>query len=265
MHSAFQLARKYIRYYLTAMNGKGHGMHSPFVFAFILDVLNNRPRYVPPVEIEALRQALLRDNTVLTIEDLGAGSRSGATKQRSVAQLARTAVKPPKWSHFLYRLAAHYRPRTIIELGTSLGVSTAYLAKAVPEATVHTIEGSAAVRGRAQQHFAALGLDRILSHVGNFDDVLPQLLAGMETVDLAYIDGNHRREPTVRYFEQLLPHCGNDSILVFDDIHWSGEMEAAWEEIRQHPRVRCTVDLFFMGLVFFREEFKVPRHFAVRF
>ncbi|RYZ24175.1 MAG: class I SAM-dependent methyltransferase [Chitinophagaceae bacterium] len=265
MYSSFQLARKYIRYYRTAMNGKGHGMHSPFVFAFILDVLNNRPRYEAPAEVEALRRALLKDDTVLTIEDLGAGSRSGATKLRGVAQLARTAVKPPKWSHFLYRLARHYRPRTIIELGTSLGVSTAYLAKAVPEATVHTIEGSAAVQARAHRNFEMLGIRNIWSHAGNFDTVLPQLLAGIDTVDLAYIDGNHRHEPTVRYFRELLPHCANDSILVFDDIHWSAEMEAAWREIQGHPRVRCTVDLFFMGIVFFREEFKVPRHFTVRF
>jgi predicted O-methyltransferase YrrM len=265
MYSTFQLARKYIRYYLKALNGKGHGMHSPFVFAFILDVLNNRPRFVAPPEVEALRRELLHDKTLLTIEDLGAGSRSGASKQRTVAQLARSAVKPPKWGQLLYRLARHYRPQTILELGTSLGISTAYLAKAMPEAEIHTIEGSDAIRAVARGNFSKLHVANINAHLGNFDDVLPQVLQQLPRVDLAYIDGNHRYEPTIRYFRELLPHVNNDTILVFDDIHWSAEMEKAWEEIKTHPSVRCSIDLFFLGFVFFREEFKVPRHFTIRY
>jgi predicted O-methyltransferase YrrM len=265
MYSSFKLARKYIRYYLTAMNGKGHGMHSPFVFTFILDVLNDRQRYGSPSEVEALRHDLLRDRTLLTIEDLGAGSRSGAAKQRKVSQLARTAVKQPRWGRLLHRLAKRYQPHTIIELGTSLGLTTAYLAKGSPDSELHTIEGSAAIREVALLQFQKLRLKNIRSHAGNFDEVLPALLKDIPRVDLAYIDGNHRYEPTLRYFAELLPHCGNDSILVFDDIHWSADMERAWEEIKQHPSVRCTVDLFFLGFVFFRSEFKVPRHFTIRY
>ena len=82
---------------------------------------------------------------------------------------------------------------------------------------------------------------------------------------MAYVDGNHRYEPTIRYFQLLLSHAHNDTILIFDDIHWSAEMEKAWKEIQQHPSVRCTVDLFYLGFVFLRDEFKVPQHFVVRF
>lgn len=265
MYSPFALAKKYLHYYLTSYNGKGHGMHSPFVFQFILHVLNNRSGYVPPAEIEALRKMLLRDNRLLTIEDLGAGSRTSSSKQRSVQSLARTALKPKKYAQLLFRLVRHYRPQTIIELGTSLGVTTAYLAAGNRSARITTIEGSGAVADVAGETFQQLGLQNVQPLRGNFDDVLPTVLQGLPSVDLAYIDGNHRYEPTMNYFRQLLPKLHNDSILVFDDIHWSPEMEKAWEEIKAHPAVQCSVDVFFLGFVFFRKEFKVKQHFAVRF
>ncbi|HNR16193.1 MAG TPA: SAM-dependent methyltransferase, partial [Chitinophagaceae bacterium] len=84
-------------------------------------------------------------------------------------------------------------------------------------------------------------------------------------IDFAFIDGNHRQEPTERYFNQLLPKMHHESILVFDDIHWSSEMEQVWKTIKDHPSVRCTVDLFFIGVVFFRDEFREKQHFSIRF
>ena len=240
-------------------------MHSPFVFQFILHVLNNQSGYLPSTEIEALREGLKKDKRLLTIEDLGAGSRVSATKQRSVQQLAQAALKPPKYAQLLYRLAKHYNPKTIVELGTSLGVTTSYLATANPQATITTIEGSKAVAEVAAQNFAKLNLKNIQLLQGNFDDVLPSVIDQHSSIDLAYIDGNHRYQPTVNYFHQFLPKLHNHSILVFDDIHWSAEMEQAWEEIKQHPSVQCSVDIFFLGFVFFRSEFKVKQHFSIRF
>lgn len=240
-------------------------MHSPFVFQFILDVLNNRSGYHPPGEIEAVRKKLLADNRLLDIEDLGAGSRTSATKQRSVQQLAASALKPKKYAQVFFRLAKHYRPARIIELGTSLGITTSYLACANPSSTITTIEGSTAVASIAKENFDYLQLQNIHLLQGNFDDLLPSAIHQLPSIDLAYIDGNHRYQPTINYFHQLLSKTGNESILVFDDIHWSQEMEKAWEEIKQHPSVLCTVDIFFLGFVFFRSEFKVKQHFTVRF
>ena len=240
-------------------------MHSPFFFRFILEVLNNGNEWQPPAEIETLRKELTKDQRLLQVEDLGAGSRSGAAKNRTVGQLARTAVKPKKYSQLLFRLVKKYKPATIIELGTSLGITTAYLSAASPGAAITTIEGSKAVLQRAQDNFARLNIQNVTALEGNFDLLLPQLLARTQQVDLGYIDGNHRYEPTMNYFKMLLEKCTPDSILVFDDIHWSAEMEQAWAEIRQHPSVRCTVDIFFLGFVFFRSEFKEKQHFTIRF
>jgi predicted O-methyltransferase YrrM len=265
MYSTTQLALKFIQYHLTALNGKGHGMHSPFVFRFILNVLNNRLGYGAPAAIEDLRKTLLRDKRVLEIEDFGAGSRVAASKQRSVQELARHALKPKKYAQLLYRLVSYYEPQTILELGTSLGITSAYLASANPSARILSIEGSQAIANVASENFTALGVRNIRQKVGNFDDLLSSAINDLSTVDLAYIDGNHRYEPTVRYFDLLLPSLQNDSILVFDDIHWSRDMERAWRQIQQHPSVRCTVDIFFLGFVFFRSEFKERQHFTVRF
>jgi predicted O-methyltransferase YrrM len=265
VYSHLQLARKYVRYYLQAANSKGHGMHSPFVFEFIERVLNNKNHYQPPQAIEFLRRELLRDKTVLEIQDLGAGSRISASKKRRVQEVAATAVKPCKFGHFFYRLVKHYQPNVVLELGTSLGVTTAYLAAANPTARVITIEGSGAIYQKAQKNFRQLGLQNIQGLQGNFDTVLPSVLEGVDRVDLAYIDGNHRYAPTMDYFHQLLPKTHNHSTLIFDDIHWSAEMEEAWNAIKNHPDVYCTVDLFFLGLVFFRKEFKEKQHFSIRF
>ena len=265
MYSSLQLAKKYLQYYFTASNGKGHGMHSPFVFDFILHVLNNKKQYEAPDEIEALRKQLGTDKTVVIIEDLGAGSRVRSSKQRSVSNLTKNAIKPKKYSQLLYRLVKHYQPKIIIELGTSLGITTAYLSKANPFATTITIEGGKEVATIAQQNFKALDCPNIHSIVGNFDDVLPAIIGQQPTIDLAYIDGNHRLQPTLNYFQQFLAKIDNNSVLVFDDIHWSKEMEDAWETIKRHPSVTCTVDVFFLGFVFFKQELKEKQHFVVRF
>jgi len=240
-------------------------MHSPFVFGFIEYVLNNKSQYAVPQQVEELRRRLLGDKELLRIEDLGAGSRSGVSKQRTVQQLAGTAVKPRKFGQLFFRLVKHYRPSLILELGTSLGITASYMALANPEGQVITIEGSEAIYKKAQDSFKALGIENIRSLKGNFDSVLPEVLRGVEQVDLAYIDGNHRYQPTVNYFRQIVPKMHNQSVLVFDDIHWSKEMEAAWEEIKGHPDVLCTVDLFFLGFVFFRQEFKEKQHFTIRY
>jgi predicted O-methyltransferase YrrM len=240
-------------------------MHSPFVFQFILHVLNNKSGFIPPQEIETLRHRLKKDRRLLQIEDLGAGSRVSATKERTVQQLATSALKPPKYAHLLFRLVKHYQPETILELGTSLGITTSYLATANPAANVTTIEGSKAVAEIAASNFSTLGLKNIELLNGSFDDILPSVISQQPSIDLAYIDGNHRYQPTINYFHQFLLTTHNDSILVFDDIHWSAEMEQAWEEIKNHPSVKCTVDIFFLGFVFFRSEFKVKQHFSIRF
>lgn len=240
-------------------------MHSPFVFDFITSVLNDKGHYYAYDKVEALRTRLLADNTTIEVEDMGAGSSHTRSSTRSIASIARNAAKPSKYGQLLFRMANHYQPKNIIELGTSLGISTAYLSFGAGNAKLLTIEGSEAIAARAQANFRELSLKGIHSMCGNFDNLLPQQLKEMPAPDFVFIDGNHRMEPTLRYFDWLLANKPQEGVYVFDDIHWSAEMEAAWDTICQHPDVYLTIDLFFIGLVFFNSSFKVKQHFSIRF
>ena len=265
MFSRFQLAIKYLRYYFVASSGRGHGIHSPFIFNFITKVLNDKQHYPEYDNVEDLRQKLLRDQTLITMEDFGAGSATGKTGQLTVSSLARNAAKPKKYGQLLYRMVKEYRPKTILELGTSLGISAAYMSLANPGAKFITMEGADEAAVIANKNFKSLGLQNISIAEGNFDDTLSSVLSTLSSVDLTFIDGNHRSGPTERYFQQILAKIHNDSIIIFDDIHWSKEMEQAWNTIREHPSVRCSIDLFFMGIVLFRHEFMEKQHFSIRF
>jgi predicted O-methyltransferase YrrM len=266
MYSPVKLGLKYIRYWFTAANGKGHGIHPPFVYAFISHVLNDKRNFYCFNPIEQLRAKLKLNKTMLQLQDFGAGSRVHASYQRSVSAIAYSSLKPRKFARLLFRMVHYYQPDNIIDLGTSLGITTCYLASANTQVPVITFEGAEAVANIARQHFSALGLNNIQLVPGNFDDTLPQTLQQInKPIAFAFVDGNHRKIPTIAYFHQLLEHCTDQSIFIFDDIHWSEEMEEAWAYIQAHEAVTLTIDLFYIGIVFFRKEQLVKQHFTIRF
>jgi predicted O-methyltransferase YrrM len=265
MYSPTQLALKFINYYFKASNGIGHGIHSPFVYEFVSEVLNDRRQFYAYNLIEQIRQQLLTNGQSLTIEDFGAGSHTGLTKNRLVKQIAKSSLKPKKFSQLMFRMVDHYQPKTILELGTSLGVTTAYLASAKNDAQVITMEGSTAIAQVAKENFKQLNLQNIEVVEGNFDETLFNTIAQLSTIDFAFLDGNHRYEPTIRYFHEVLKKTHEYTIIILDDVHWSKEMEQAWEEVKQHPSVTMTIDLFFIGILLFRKEFKVKQDFTIRF
>src|SRR6187431_2122909 len=265
MYSPLQLAVKYFKQWLSASNGKGHGMHSPFVFEFITKILNDKTFYPEYEKVESLRNRLLNDHTVLEVKDFGAGSVISKKNQRSISSLAKNAAKPKKFGQLLFRMVKYYQAATILELGTSLGITTSYFSLAKPDARLITMEGSKEIAEIAKRNHRNLEIRNIEIVEGNFDNTLSSVVRGLSTVDFAFIDGNHRKEPTERYFKEILSKANNNSILVFDDIHWSSEMEAAWETIKKDAAVTCSIDLFFIGIVFFRKESKEKQHFTIRY
>jgi predicted O-methyltransferase YrrM len=265
LYSTFQLAKKYLRYYFTASNGKGHGTHSPFVFDFITHVLRDKKQYGCYKEIEAVRKALKTDPVIIEVEDFGAGSAIIKSNKRVVKDIANSSLKSRKFAQLLYRMVQHYKPENILELGTSFGITTAYLALGNTAAKVYTCEGAKNIATIAQNNFKQLGINNVTLVTGDFAKTLPSIFSTLNTIDFAFIDGNHRKEPTLQYFEQLLAHSNNATILVFDDIHWSREMEAAWSAIQQHPSVTLTIDLFFIGVVCINNDIKVKQHFTIAY
>jgi predicted O-methyltransferase YrrM len=221
----------------------------------------------------------LQDHTSLEVQDFGAGSTSGKTRQRKISGIAKTSSKHKRYSRLIYRIASYYRCKYILEMGTSLGVTSSYLAQVPGLEKLVTMEGADAVADIAERELAQYGLVQVIRGEFTGDLQNPDLqnpdLGGrtnlehaldlLPQVDLAFIDGNHRLIPTIKYFETILPKIHEGSIIIFDDVHWSGEMEAAWEKIRKDERVTLSIDLFFIGLVFFRKEFREKQHFTIRF
>lgn len=240
-------------------------MHSPFVFDFIKNVLNNREQFDCYKDIENQRKKLKASNEVIEVDDFGAGSAMIATKLRKVKDIASSSLKPKKYAQLLFRLVHYYKPATIVELGTSLGITSAYLALGNKNAKLYTCEGASSIASLALTTFNSLQLKNIDLVEGDFTITLPLLIAKIERLDFVFIDGNHRKEPTLSYFKQFLTCSTSSTIFVFDDIHWSREMEAAWADIQLNPLVTLTIDLFFIGLVFINPDFKVKQHFKIRF
>ena len=232
---------------------------------FIKSVLNDKTVYPDYLPIEKRRKLLLNDSSVIAVEDFGAGSSVIKTNKRAVSAIAASSLKPKKYAQLLYRMVKYYQPANILELGTSFGITTAYLAAVNKTSKVITCEGSEAIASIAKQNFADLQLKNVQLTEGDFAKTLSPLLSSLREINFAFIDGNHRKEPTLDYFNQLLKHATPASILVFDDIHWSAEMEEAWAAIKEHPAVTLTIDLFFVSIVFCNPDINHKQHFAIRF
>lgn len=258
----FNFIIDYVKHRLASKSR--HGTHSPFVYKLtdevIYDFSSEKDYYV----IENQRKKLLNDRSEVIVTDLGAGSHLNKNRVKQVRQIARNALKSPRLAQLIYRLAKNTQPEQIIELGTCLGITTAYLAKACPQAEVTTIEGCPDTAKVARANFDSLDLTNVDLKVGNFDHLLPEVLGGTDRLDFVYVDGNHRKEATLNYFNWCLPKVHSESLLIFDDIYWSKGMKEAWEEIKRHPEVTVTIDLFWIGLVYFRKG-QAKEHFKIKF
>lgn len=258
----FQFITDYLKHRLTAKSR--HGTHSPFVYKLADEVIYDFTDKSEYKNIEEQRKKLFNDDSIITVTDLGAGSHLNKNRTKKVSQIAKNALKSPRLAKLIYRLAKNTNPKSAIELGTCLGITTAYLAKTSADTAVITIEGCPQTAEVAKKNFQDLNLENIELHVGNFDMILPDIIAKQPSLDFVYIDGNHRKDATLNYFNWCLPKINEDSLLIFDDIYWSEGMKEAWAEIKNHPDVTVTVDLFWIGLVFFKKG-QAKEHFKLKF
>jgi predicted O-methyltransferase YrrM len=246
----FRFATDYVLHRLKAKNR--HGVHSPFVYRLIDDVIYDFRAKKVYTEIENIRNGLINDTRIITVTDLGAGSHVNNNRQKKISDIARNALKPPKLAQLLHRLVADLEPRNIIELGTCLGTTTLYLQNAAPDAKVYTLEGCPETARIAKETFENGGIDAVDPIVGNFNDTLPGIIDNLPQLDFVFVDGNHQKDATLKYFEWCLPKVHENTMLIFDDIYWSEGMKEAWGQIKAHPQVTVTIDLFWIGLVFFK-------------
>jgi predicted O-methyltransferase YrrM len=241
-------------------------IHSPFVYSFYQDVLKNNYSYTQFRAINRLRKELETISRFIKRKDLGARCKDYPCDQRfvRVKDIVHHSSVNRKKGEMLFRLIRHYHPATILELGTSLGISTIYFGLAAPESKIITIEGCIDSANLARENFEKTGLRNIQVITGNFEDKLTVALSEIPAPDLVFFDGNHKKEPTLAYFNQCLQHAHPGTIFIFDDIHWSAGMEEAWDTIRFHPQIKVSIDLYHMGIVFFKEGLS-KEDFIIRF
>ena len=247
--------KHFIKHFLTAKRN-GHGIHSPFAYKLCEEVFYNTLSFYDFEELNKIRQQLLEDEQVLEIQDLGAGSKTFSGNKRKIKNLVLNGTSNTKQSELLYKLINFLNCQNCIELGTSIGLNTLYLAKANKNAKVISIEGSKDLVEFASKLASKNKTENIQFMNANFDDVFSNLINNTKSLDFLYVDGNHRYEATLNYFNLALEKKNNNSVFVFDDIYWSKGMTKAWKQIQQHSSVTLSIDTFYFGLVFFREEIK---------
>lgn len=250
----FHQAATYSKYLLQAKPFRGVGDSD--LTSKLLKVFDKERIFYSFIALDVVRNKNRMDERILTVKDLGAGSKSAKSNQRSVRSIADSAVKPKKYAELMFRLVESFQPKNVFELGTSLGITTGYIAKANKETKVYTFEGAPEIARVAKENFNLMKLGNVELTEGNFDDTLPDLLQKLESVDIAFIDGNHRKEPTIRYFDWMLPKLTEHSIVIVDDINWSTEMAEAWVELVRREEVTLAINLFEMGILFLDPKLK---------
>ncbi|GAA6766328.1 class I SAM-dependent methyltransferase [Flavobacterium sp. CGRL1] len=240
-----------------------HGVHSPFVFNLLTKCFYDKK---PKPEYQILtnyRKSLLENKNFIEVTDFGAGSKVFKSNKRQISKIASTAGISPKRAELLFRVTNYFKPQNILEIGTSLGLATSALALGSTNAKVTTIEGCPQTGGTAKNQLDKFDCKNVESIISEFESFLISENLNSKIYDLIYFDGNHSKKATLEYFNLLLPTINNDSVWIFDDIHWSPEMEEAWEIIQNHPKVKVTIDTFQWGFVFFRYE-QEKEHFVIR-
>lgn len=240
-----------------------HAVHSPFVFSLITKCFYDKKSKPEYAILQQYRNALLENKNTIEVTDFGAGSRVFKSNKRVVAQIAETAGISPKRARLLYRIVNYFQPSSILEIGTSLGLATSALALGNKNAQITTLEGCPNTMAIAKNQLQLFNFNNVECVTTEFNEYFQSCNLKSKICNLIYFDGNHSKEATLEYFELLLPTITNDSVWIFDDIHWSAGMETAWETIKEHPKVSVTIDTFQWGLVFFRRE-QPKEHFVIR-
>jgi len=229
-------------------------VHSPFVYGLIEKVFRDKTRYKEYREMNLIRKKMRRRNDKVEIMDFGAGSgnKDYIVRVKTVGKIARDSGHSRKQLELLFRLARYFKPETILEFGTSVGMSSLYLSKGSPGSKLITMEGSMGLSTIANKTFEKNNL-KVEVEVGEFGAILNNIVNNVQRLDMVFFDGNHRKKPTLKYFKKCLSCAHENSVFMFDDIHWSRGMSMAWKKIKKDKRVSLTIDLYWIGLVFFRK------------
>lgn len=242
----------YISYFLRVVDR--HSLQAPYIFNFYSRLTDGLKSQKTCLDIEILRNALKQDHRTIFGADFGAGSRVlSLGGNRTIASIARHGVSSPRDCLLLSQLVEMVQPSTCIELGTALGLSTAYLSRAMPNGLIHSFEGIPDLCKIAADTWEKLACENINLVSGDIDEHLPKLLHQVKKVNFVIIDANHTSDALLRYFHWIKPHLSPGAVLYIDDIRWSLEMYDAWQKVTKDKAVTLSIELLNSGLLVFEE------------
>lgn len=193
------------------------------------------------------------NKTIIRVRDLGTGSSDRRRKERKISDIYSRSSIVPLYGKVLYNIALMHPGSDMLELGTSVGISTLYLASASPGSRIVSMEGCPVLANIAEKNLSEGTTGNVRLMVGDFDASLAKIDLPGFSPSLVFVDGNHRKDPVLRYFRKIKELILPESVVIFDDINYSKEMQSAWHEIKSDPEVSVSIDIFQMGLVFFRK------------
>ena len=253
------LLKAYIKFFFKAKNE--HGVHSPFVFDLVTKCFYDKTNYPEYEVLKNYRNSLLNNKNTIEVTDFGAGSRVFKSNTREIGAIAKNAGISVQNAELLFRIVRYFQPKQILEIGTSLGLATSGLSLGALDAKITTLEGCPSTSQKSKEESQKFEFNNIEFITTEFSNYL-KTETGNRDWKLIYFDGNHSKKATLEYFNLLLPTISNDTVWIFDDIHWSQDMEEAWAAIKNHPQVTVTIDTFQWGIVFFRKE-QLKEHFVI--
>ena len=249
---------EYINYRFKA---KGrHGIHSPFVYSFLNECLSTKIDKKFKNSRKNLFKNLKNDNSIIEISDFGVGSKKLGLS-RKISKIFSTSSSKGKYGDFLYKVVNYYKPKSILELGTSLGIGTIHISYGNPESKIITVDACINTSNRAIQNFNSLEIKNITTIQSTFTDFINTI--SEEKFDLIFIDGHHDGKALLEYIQLLLPFSHNDTLFILDDIRWSKSMFEAWNEIIKNENFHLTIDLFRMGIIMMRNQ-QEKEHFILK-
>ena len=232
---------KYISHQFFFRHRKGHGIHSPYIFEFVNQILFNSAGIETPAEI-------LEEHRKMSSEYVFVRRSSVSTRYGSL----------------LYRIIYWFQPDMILELGTGVGISTIYLSSGAPEIPLHSIEANMERATIAAQLICRRCPGPVSIHWGEMGQKLEELLPLLSPRFVAFVDGNHHYEPTVAYVRELVDRAGDEALIVMDDIYWSRGLLKAWKEIGSWPEVKVSIDLFHSGILLLKKDLQ-KTSFKIKF
>ena len=212
---------------------KGFGVHSPFVFNLITKVIEEKCSYYSFYDIELLRKQLLFREGEINYPD-----RQNKGKRKTL----------------LFRLTNYFKSKNILQIGTTMGLSTLYLTSYATGLKCIALENVPEFATTARQAFAKEGRNPVDLRIGNYKDLLPQALNDINSLDFVFFNTLYEQHNNLWLFNECMKYAHNDTVFVFEGIKASRKMRELWEEICACPEVTVTLDLYSLGIVLFNKK-----------